>query len=69
MQCFNVRFGHTTMSGVLENPMEGTKITNICFYSADNDINLLFDLVQMAAILDFAAIFLSKNEKKVVNFI
>ena len=52
MQCSNVRSSHTTMSGVPENPMVDTKITNL-LYSEDNDINLLFDLEHIAAILDF----------------
>ena len=29
MQCPKVRSGHTTMSGVPENPMVDTKITNL----------------------------------------
>ena len=56
MQCSKVRSGHTTMSGVSENPMVYTKI--ICYYSVENYINLLFDFAQMAAILEFVAIFL-----------
>ena len=43
---------NTTMSGINENPRMDTKNTSmpqLCL----NDINLLFDLGQMAAILDF----------------
>ena len=40
------------MSGIPENPMIDTK-TRICLYYVENDINLLFDLEKMAAILDF----------------
>ena len=38
------------MSGEPENSMVDTKI---CYYSEDNDTNLLFDLDYMAVILDF----------------
>ena len=48
----NVFSGQITMSGVPENPMADTK-SRICNYSEPNDINLLFDLDHMAAILDF----------------
>ena len=41
------------MSGIPENPMIDTKKTRICLYYVENDINLLFDLEQMAAILYF----------------
>ena len=40
------------LSGVPENPMVDTKTTN-CNYSEENDINLLFDLDNRAAILNF----------------
>ena len=47
-----VRSGHTRMSDILENPMVTLKLW-LCFYSVKNDINSLFYLAQMAAILDF----------------
>ena len=40
------------MLGMHENPMVDTKI-KICFYSVENYVNLLFDLEQIAAILNF----------------
>ena len=43
---------NTTMSGIPENLMIYTK-TRICVYYIENDINLLLNLEQMAAILDF----------------
>ena len=42
---------NTTMYGIPENPMIDTK--NIWVYYVENDMNLLLDLEQMAAILDF----------------
>ena len=44
------------MSGIPENPMVDIK-SRICNYSIGDYINLLFDLAQMTAILDFALIF------------
>ena len=44
---------NTTMSGRPENPMIDTKKPRICVYYVKNDINLLFDLEQMAAIVVF----------------
>ena len=44
--------GHTTMSGVPENPKIDTK-SWICYNSVENNINLLFGFGKMAAILDF----------------
>ena len=44
---------NTTMSGIPENPMIDTQKTRICLYYIENDINLLLDLEQMAAIVDF----------------
>ena len=41
------------MSGLPENHIIDTK-TRICVYYAENDINLLLDLEQMAAILDIS---------------
>ena len=43
---------NTTMYGIPENPMTDTKNTNLPLLFA-NDMNLLLDLKQMAAILDF----------------
>ena len=40
------------MYSIPENPMLDTK-TRICLYYVENDMNLLLDLEQMAAILDF----------------
>ena len=49
-----VFFDHTTMSGMPKNPIVDTKkTTKICYYSKENDINLLFDLEYMTNILDF----------------
>ena len=46
-------YANTTMSGIPENPIIDTKKTRICLYYIKNDINLLFDLEQMATIFDF----------------
>ena len=46
-----VRSGQTRMSDILENPMVHTKIMIVLLF--ENDINSLFYLAQMAAILDF----------------
>ena len=45
------------MSGVPENLMIDTTKSRMCYYSVENDINLLFDLAQMAAILDLPPFF------------
>ena len=52
MQCPKVRSGHITMSDVVETTWLTPK-SRICYYSEENDINLLFDREPMAAILDF----------------
>ena len=44
--------GHTRMSYILETPMVYTKIM-LVLYSVKNDINSLFSLAQIAAILNF----------------
>ena len=44
---------NTTMYRIPENPMIDTKKTPICLYYVENDMNLLLDLEQMAAILIF----------------
>ena len=43
---------NTTMYSIPENPMIDTKKTPICLYYVENDMHLLLDLEQMAAILD-----------------
>ena len=47
--------GQITMSGKFENLMVNTKVMNLGFF-VENQSNLLLDLAQMAAILDFATI-------------
>ena len=44
--------GHTSMSGVPKNLKIDIKIMNLRVLSIENDINLMFDLGQMAAILE-----------------
>ena len=45
---------NTTMSGLPENHIIDTKNTNLRLFYVENDINLLLDLEQMAAILDIS---------------
>ena len=45
-------FDNTTMYGIPENPMIDAE-TRICLYYVENDMNLLLDLEQLAAILAF----------------
>ena len=48
-----VRSGHTPMSDMLGNPMIHIKLMILLPFFKKNDINLLFHLAQIAAILDF----------------
>ena len=48
-----VQSGHTPMSAMLGNPMVHTKAIILLPFYKKNDINLLFHLAQIAAILDF----------------